>query len=426
MSGQAGPFPGRWAMLALIWLVFVIHGVDRSVVLVLLEPMRQEFGLNDAQIGLISGLAYAVPFALAGIPLGALADRVNRARLLAGLLALWSGFTMLAGLASNFALLLLARAGVGASEAGAPPTMLSMIGDGFDDRQRPTALSIYYTAPFVGLMAGSVIAGAIAQSHGWRAALLTVGAPGLVIALAVALLLRQPPRGLSGEGAPSPSPAPSIRATLAHIAGERALRRLLVALVLTAFVTLAVSSWIPVFLQRVHGIPPARTGVLTALTLGLTAVLGSLIGGAVGTRVGRGDAARLRTLCGAVILLAAPLALLAPLMPSVWVALTLFGAWSFIGTAYMGPGWGIALATTPAHMRATVMGVAIVMTNLIGAGLGPPFVGLLSDLLARAGDAEHLQHAMAVTTLFSGVSAWLFLAWPRSRAKEGERAAVPA
>lgn len=193
------------------------------------------------------------------------------------------------------------------------------------------------------------------------------------------------------------------------IVREPELRRLISALVLTAFVSLAVSSWIPAFLQRIHGISPSRTGIMTALAIGLTGVLGSLAGGAIGARFGKGGIDRLKRLCGSAILLSVPLVIVAPQLGSPYLALGFLAAWSFIGSAYLGPGWGIAIAATPPHMRSTVMAVAIVLTNLIGAGLGPQSVGLLSDLLHWAGDAAHLQHAMSAAAVMSVASAWLFL-----------------
>ena len=398
-----------WLVLALIWTVFVVHGVDRSVVLVLLEPIRAEFGLTDSEVGLISGLAYAVPFALAGIPLGALADRVNRARMLALLLGVWSLFTGLAGLAATYPLLLLARAGVGASEAGAPPTMLSLIGDTFDARSRPAALSFYFTAPFVGLMLGSIVAGHLSQAIGWRHALLAVGLPGLALAAIVLMLLREPRRGgtdVDADRAMTPVP---IAEALRFILRQPELRRLIAAIVMTAFVSLAISSWIPAFLQRIHGLAPGRAGMLTALAVGLTGGIGSLIGGAVATRFGQGNPRRLRRLCGVAVLLSVPLAVAAPLVSSVMLAIGLIAAWSILGSAYLGPGWGMAIAATPLHMRSTVMGVAVVLINLIGAGLGPQSVGIVSDLLGWLGDAKHLPHAMSLAALVGIGSGFLYL-----------------
>jgi predicted MFS family arabinose efflux permease len=404
------PAQRPWVVLLLIWTIFIVHGVDRSVVLVLLEPMRKEFDLNDSQVGLIVGLGYAIPFAIAGIPFGALADRVRRTRLLAGLLALWSVLTALAGLVPSYALLLLTRAGVGASEAGAPPIMLSILSDTFDARRRPAALSFYYTAPFIGLMLGSTIAGQISGAYGWRTALLAIGMPGVVLALAILLVLREPRRArfdtVDGEAAAGAVPIP---VALRFAIGEARLRNLIIALVLAAFVTLAVSNWTPTLLQRVYGIAPGKAGLLTAVAIGLTGGLGSLTGGFLAARFGRGERDRLRRLSGLAILLATPLAVIAPLLPSATGTLILLGIWSFVGSAYLGPAWGIALATTPAHMRATIMALAVVLTNLVGAGLGPQAVGAISDLLALIGDTAHLSHAIALTALTGFVTALLFL-----------------
>lgn len=400
----------RWLMLGIIWLIFVVHGIDRSVLLVLLEPIRKEFALSDTQVGLLSGLGYAIPFALAGIPLGALADRVRkRTLLLASLVALWSALTALGGIATSFLLLVLTRAGVGASEAGAPPTMLSLLGDKFDARSRPGALSIYYTAPFTGVIVGSILAGSLSGFYGWRAALLAVGGPGLLLALLVAVVLREPVRGRYDNPSKQHVAAPPIAEALRFIVRDAQLRRLIAALVLAAFVTLAISSWTPIFLQRVHGFSQQQTGLLTALTLGLTGGIGSLLGGFISTRFGRGDAHWLLRFCGFALLLGAPLAFIALQLASAPLALGLLAVWAIISSAYLGPGWGLFLAATPPAMRGTVMGVVLILTNLIGAGLGPQIVGLLSDRLNAWHDPHYLQHALAVIALTNVITAFLFL-----------------
>lgn len=409
-----------WLVLLVIWMVFVVHGIDRSIMSVLLEPIRRAFGLSDAAVGLLVGLGFALPFALAGIPWGVLADRVKRTWMLASLLAGWSVLTALAGFTPTYPLLVLVRAAIGAVEAGAPPAMLSLLGDTFNARSRPAALSVYYTAPFVGLIAGSIIAGHLSQAYGWRAALLVVGLPGVLLAVVVALVLREPTRGQqeadpesgmkSGIGAGVERVASaSIGATLRFVAGEPELRRLITALVLGGFVTLAIASWTPAFLQRVHGMSQGRSGAMTALAIGVTGGIGSLAGGWLGARFGRGDPARLKRLSGFAILLATPLACLAPFLHSVPATLVLLGLWSVTGSAYLGPGWGLAIAATPAHMRGTVMAIAVVLTNLIGAGMGPQSVGLISDLLARYGDPDHLRHALSAVSLVGFVTAGLFL-----------------
>lgn len=398
----------RWLVLLVIWTVFVVHGIDRSIMAVLLEPIRRTFGLTDSTVGLLVGLGFALPFALAGIPWGALADRVRRTWMLAGLLAGWSLLTGLAGLAPTFLLLLLVRASIGAVEAGAPPTMLSLLSDTFDARARPVALSIYYTAPFVGLIAGSAIAGHLSQLYGWRSALLVVGLPGVLLAVVVALVLREPVRGQSEPDVARQASAP-VMTTLAYVARTPELRRLVAALVLGGFTTLAIASWTPAFLVRVHHMSQGRSGAMTALAIGLTGGIGSLIGGWLGVRLGRGDPALLKRVSGFAVLLATPLAVAAPLLASPGAALLMLGLWSVTGSAYLGPGWGLAISATPVHMRGTVLALAVVLTNLVGAGLGPQSVGLISDLLARHGDVAHLQHALSMVALVGLVTAFLFL-----------------
>jgi predicted MFS family arabinose efflux permease len=407
---KSSAIQNQWLVLSLIWIIFVVHGVDRSVLLILLEPIRKDFNLSDTQVGLLSGLGYAIPFALAGIPFGALADRVKkRTYLLATLVALWSGLTAVCGLAPSFLLLLLARAGVGATEAGAPPTMLSLLGDTFDAKTRPGALSIYYTAPFTGMIAGSILAGSIGGAYGWRTALFAVGVPGLILALVVAWVMREPERGRYDNPTTAPAIAPPLMHALRFAIADKQLRRLIIALVLGAFVMLSISSWTPILLQRVYGFSQQKTGFLTALTLGVTGGVGSLLGGFIATRFGKGDPRWLLRFCGFAILLSTPLAFVAPQLSSAPLALVLFGLWAIIGSAYLGPGWGIFLAATPPAMRGTLVGIALICTNLVGAGFGPQVVGLLSDLFSRWHDAAYLQHALAAVALVNLITASLFL-----------------
>lgn len=412
---MTAPQPTRsWIVLAVIWLVYVVHAVDRSIVLVLLSAIAHDFHLSDSQVGLVAGLAYALPFALAGIPLGALVDRVDRVRLLGALLAIWSCLTAFAGLAASYPMLLLARAGVGAVEAGAPPAMLSILGDTFDDRRRPLAISVYYTAPSVGLILGSIIAGLLAQHYGWRAALVTIGLPGLLIAGLVILVLREPRRGaFAGDAAPS---APvSIAAALNHILGDPALCTLVAALVLGGVAITSVAAWTPTLLMRVHHVSQAGAGSLTALALGLSGAVGTVLGGIVASRLAKGDPVLLRRMCGMVLIGASPAMLLAPLLAWLPGVIALLALWSLIAAAYVAPAWNLCVTTCPPHMRGTVLATSLVLANLIGSGVGPWLVGKASDLLASAGDAGHLQHAMAGLAGFAVVTALLFLAGPRGR-----------
>lgn len=412
---DGAPAQSPWIVLAILWAVYVIHGIDRSVLLVLLEPIRKTFSLNDSQIGLLTGLGYAAPFALAGIPLGAISDRVrSRKAYLAILIALWSVLTAAGGLATGFLMLLFTRACVGAAEAGAPPTMLSLLGDTFDPRVRPAALSVYFTAPFAGIMAGSIFAGDISGAHGWRVAVLAIGLPGLLAALLVVSLLREPKRGrFNAPGGQSPGGQPHAAApigtALLYAVRNGNVLRLLLALILAAFVTLAILGWVPVLMERVFGLTQQRTGGLTALVIGLPSIIGSLAAGALAARFGRGRASWLLLICGIAMLVAACLGTAALLTAAPRTALFLLATWSFAASIYTGSAWSVFTGAIPPAMRGTVTALGVVLVNLIGAGLGPQFVGLLSDALHRGHDQASLQHAMAAAALVNLVTGMLFL-----------------
>ena len=194
--GTQQPASSRQAYwtLALLTLVYLVHSIDRQVISVVLEPIRHEFHASDKMLGLIA-LAYSVLFALACLPAGWLIDRTNRVRLLSGLLAGWSGLTALCGFTASFAMLLLARAGVGAAEAGASPTIMSLISDYFEPRRRALAIGICYTSTAFGVSASFLIGSIVAAAHGWRAAFWVAGAPGLILAASILATLREPTRG---------------------------------------------------------------------------------------------------------------------------------------------------------------------------------------------------------------------------------------
>jgi predicted MFS family arabinose efflux permease len=407
----------RWLVLGLIWLAFIIHGIDRSVLLVLLEPIRKTFDLNDSELGLLIGLGYALPFALAGIPLGAMVDRVpKRKYFLAGLLVLWSGLTSLGGLAPSFFLLVLSRACVGASESGAPPAMMSILSDSFDAKTRPAALSVYYTAPFLGLMLGAIMAGRISQFYGWRDAVLAIGIPGMLMAVVIMIFLREPSRGrfdpLPAMGA-AVKPVAPLQA-LRHAFRTPALRQIIIAITLAGFVVAAISGWTPVLMERVFGYSQQRTGSMLALIAGFPAVLGLLAGGAAMSLFGRESVPRLLRFCGTVLLIGTPMVAAAPLCGSARITLTLLFGWSFLSASYFGSAWSVLISTIPPAMRGTILGLTIVMSNLMGPGFGPQLAGLLSDALSHFNDPAHLQHAMACLGLITLAPALLFMKLQRN------------
>lgn len=172
-----------WYTLGLLTLIYLCHAVDRSVISIVLEPLKQEFGISDSQVGILTGLAYATLYALAGIPIGYLIDRRNRRNLLAVLVAVWSACTVACGFAQNYWHLLTARLTVGAAEAGGAPTALSIISDLFPPDRRSTAISIFWVSTALGTAVSFAIGGLVAAEYGWRAAFFVAGLPGLLLVI---------------------------------------------------------------------------------------------------------------------------------------------------------------------------------------------------------------------------------------------------
>ena len=191
---HSGPEPAAsrysWYVVTVLLAVYMVHHLDRMIITLLLEPIGRDFDLSDSQLGLLAGLAYAVPFAIAGLPLGMLVDRVNRVRLLTVLVTVWSGLTTLAAFATGFWTLLLARVGVAAAEAGGTPTNVSIISDQIPAARRSTALGVYYMGAALGTIIGFSLAGTIAAEYGWRAGFLVAGLPGLLLGLVLSRTVR--------------------------------------------------------------------------------------------------------------------------------------------------------------------------------------------------------------------------------------------
>jgi len=404
---SAGPVAVyRWYVLAILMVTYAVHAMDRTIINVLLEPIRREFHLNDSAMGLLTGLGYAVPFAIAGLPLGALIDRTSRKRLLAALVAIWSGFTALGGLAQNYAVLLVTRMAVGAAESGSPPAALALISDFFAARLRATAVSIFYIGAPLGGMAGAYLGGVVTASHGWRTALFAAALPGLVIALVIVATIRDPRRG-GQDAQQAEAPQVTLGAAL-KLARNPGLACVLAALVIGALASVGVGAWTPALLMRIYHVPVQEAGRLVAL-ISLLGAGGTALGGLLSDLYAKGRAERLLLLAGVTNLIAIPPFVLAVLAPDLSGFMPAFLAWSVLHVIYYGPGFSLALGLAPSQTRGRLMALTFVLSNILGAGMGPQVVGLLSDGFTLAGDPEGLRHAVACLSLAVGAAGVLFL-----------------
>lgn len=370
----------KWMLLAILTGVYASHSMDRAVIAVVLELVKQDFELTDGQAGAIGGLAYGLAFCAFVIPVGWLADRTNRRNLLAGLIALWSGFTLLAAASTHFIGLLLTRCGVGAAEAGGGPVSMSLMSDVFPARQRSVAVGFLYLGLALGQGAIFLVGGYLAARYGWRAAYLVAGVPGILLAILILVHVRETRRGAADERvAGGREPAANV---FRHLKTAPDLLLITLAATCCSIASSITWMWMPSLLIRSHGLDVASTGIVLSIATGICSGLGSVAAGPFSSWIVReGSIARLGFVAAGVALLATPLGMTAILSPSLPLAVAcVFGLGVMLG-AWLPPAFGMALAVAPAHLRAGSMSVIQFSTNLFSGALAPFAVGLLSDAI---------------------------------------------
>jgi len=423
IEDQAKDSPAySYYVLFILALVYMFSTVDRTLISVLAEPIKTEFGLSDGQLGLLTGLAFAVSYSIAGIPLGLLGDRVRRTRLLASLVTIWSGLTFLSGMATSAAMLTLARIGVGASEAGASPASMSLITDYFPKERRGLALSVFYMSTPIGVALTFSLGGAIAASHGWHVAYFVAGGPGLILAALILLTIREPVRGRYDAVDPvAARERYRFREAVQTLIAIRPLLYLLLAAVCVVIAQAGLSAFFSPFLIRIHGLSLAESGYAIGAVKGPTGIIGLLAGGIVADRLARRSLDGGIRIVGLLMMLAAIFAIATVIVPSWTAALVLTGCYNFLNYTYYGATFATFMTLAPVRMRGALAGIFAVAMTMIGYGFGPPLAGVSSDLFAALGAAEPLRWALVATASFFAIAGFVFL-----RAAAAIRAMEPA
>ena len=272
----------RWLVLVILTVVYTFNFIDRQILVILQEPIKNELGLSDAQLGILTGFSFALIYVCAGIPIAWLADRSNRRNIVAASLALWSAMTALSGLVSNYSQLILARLGVGLGEAGGSPPAHSIISDYFPPAQRGTALSFYSAGIYLGVLFGFAGGGYIAETLGWRTAFFIVGIPGVLFAAVVLLLVREPRRG-RWDMAKADRPV-TITETLSVLRRLRSFWWIALGCAMTSFVAYGNGNFFPSYLIRNHGFSVADVGFALGLVSGIAGAIGTFMGGFIADR----------------------------------------------------------------------------------------------------------------------------------------------
>ncbi len=387
---------GARMMLSLLVLLYVINYIDRQILSVLLEPIKQELEVSDTAMGLLTGLAFALFYTTAGIPIARWADRGSRRNVVVIGVVVWSAMTALSGLARNFAQLALARIGVGVGEATLSPAAHSLISDAFPPERRATALGIYNIGGNVGIMLGFMLGGWIGDTFGWRMAFLVVGLPGLAAAALVQATLREPIRG-GLEGVIDDGDEAGLGDVIRYMLSQRTFRHLCLSSGLYAFAAYGFTIWGATFLIRVHEMSLTDTGIAMGLIQGLGGGLGTYLGGALADRFAREDARYLVWVPALGGGLALPLLAIFLFWPDRNGALSAYALAMIFSVFFVGPCYAIAQGLARLRMRAQAAAILMFAINLIGLGIAPLAVGVLNDALASTYGDEAIRYSLMIT-----------------------------
>jgi predicted MFS family arabinose efflux permease len=412
--------------------IYVFNYIDRLVISILIEPIKLEFGISDTQIGLLSGVAFAIFYTVFGFPFGRLSDRIGRKPVIALACIAWSGMTMLCGVATSFAMLLLFRIGVAVGEAGGTAPSVAMVSDLYPPQKRSRAMSVFLMGPSLGAVLGLGLGGWIAQTYGWRAAFIVIGAPGVLLGLLLWLTVRSP-------AAPPPVAGgkENWRRTLRELFATPAFLPIVLAGMLAAIMGYAIGTWNPSFLIRSHGLSLQHAGLLVGLGGGIAATVGTLLCGSITDRLVARDPGWQLGVPLIACLISVPLGLAFYLWPAgtafhlgsipIPEAYLFYLAFSFAATWWAAPCFSAISHLFPANRLAQATSIFVMGMTLFGVGLGPIVAGSLSDFFTASVGKEALRYALASTVgMYVLTSLCLAVAIPAYRRRLGRPASSPA
>ena len=388
-------------VLLLLTITYCLNFVDRQLMTILLEPIKNEFGVSDTAMGFLTGFAFAMFYATLGVPVARLADNWSRRNVLAWSLAIWSGLTALCGAATSFSQMALLRIGVGVGEAGGTPPSHSLIADYFPPEKRSSAMSIHATGTQFGILIGMLGGALIADTFGWRTAFVVFGLPGVLLSLLIVKTVKEPIKKVVSTS------TDSLLDTVKSIWAIPSFGLMAVATALTALSGYGLGAWGPSFLIRVHGLTLVEAGLLLGIAGTFSGLFGAIIGGFLCDRLSKKDTRWQLWLPSIGALVSVPLQgafllwpeqsywLIGDLHVPIAIVFMLFGG--MFASFWIGPTYAAVQNLAPANKRTQASAMLLLMLNLIGMGLGPLFVGILSDVLIPQFDDYSLRYALVVS-----------------------------
>jgi MFS family permease len=385
---------------------YTLNFIDRTIVSIIGQPMKESLGISDAQLGLLGGAAFAILYTVLGIPIARLAERFSRVNIIAICITIWSAFTALCGLAPNFGVLFLMRVGVGIGEAGCSPPAQSLISDYYEPRRRASALAVYAFGIPLGGMLGAIFGGIIAQYLSWRLAFLIVGLPGVLVAVLLKFVVKEPPRGhseiiatpaLPEAVTPVEEPVQPRRSFAQEIAfeiselwivgkrifGNWSFLNMTLGVTLASFAGYGAGAFGSNYFIRTFGLGLALVGVLFGLIGGFSSGVGTLAGGFVTDWLSRRSRAWYALVPGIGLAIAVPIYMLAYTRGDWRVAAAILLLPGIFQYTYLGPTFGVIQNAVDTHRRATAVALLYFFLNFIALVGGPPFTGWLIDQFAQ-------------------------------------------
>lgn len=386
-------------MLTILTIVYAFNFMDRNVLAILMQSIKMDLQLTDSQIGVLTGIAFAFFYSTLGIPLARWADFGNRITIISITVALWSVMVIYCGLATTYLQMLLARVGVAVGEAGCVPPAQSLISDYYSRDERPRAMSHYMLGVPLSVIVGLVMGGWINELYGWRMAFFTIGVPGILLAIIVRFSLREPRlNNLLPRTAQREATVPTYGKVFRTLWRQLAYRHLAIGFTLIYLFSFGISQWTPAFLIRTFHIETGELGLWYAFIWGVGGLVGTYLGGyCAGRYAAKNERLQLRVMAG-VLFGFIPLYIGIYLSASIYVAFFLMLIAAFMFTSIFGPIFAMIQGIVAPDMRAMSVAILLLFANLVGMGLGPIAVGVMSDLLKPVFGDDALRFALLMWT----------------------------
>jgi predicted MFS family arabinose efflux permease len=418
---EIAPLLQRWYVLIVMCLVYALNIAARYVVTTVFDPIRLELKLSDTGAAFLTGVPLALFYVVCGIPIAWLADRSNRRNIVAASLVLWSGFTALCGISVTYWQFLVSRIGAGVGEAGATPPSTSLVSDCFPPARRLMALSVFALGAPVGAWLAADVAGAVAQSYGWRGAFLALGVPGVLLGVLVFLTIREPKRGRLDAVATQGKA--SMAESLAFLWRQRAAFHVIMGSGVCSLWGWGLVWWTPTFLQRTYDLSVGQAGAITGHIHLVGGILATLAAAWLMSRPFMLDPRRVLWALGLVIGCATIPSVVAYWTHSLWLARAMF--WAYVPAIYffIGPCMALVLNLAPSNMRSTFTAWSVLVGNVFNLIVAPQVVGMLSDWFAGAqgSHAESLRWALLLLAPTGFWAAWHFVLAARTVAADLRR-----